>query len=153
MIALREGKGYNSVCRSSEKSWNVSLIRENRPPVARSLVMPGDRTRVIRSVCVLVVSLLVVGFLTLTAPRVTPPGGLGGFDFLLMCGLPIGAFVAGKRWYSLSHRGSDATGTTTCQEGTFGGWRFARQAATRRPTDNARISAQTSRPIEGEDHG
>ena len=81
MIALREGSGYNSVCRSSEKSWNVSLIRENRPPVARSLVMPGDRTRVIRSVCVLVVSLLVVGFLTLTAPRVTPPGGLGGFGF------------------------------------------------------------------------
>jgi hypothetical protein len=43
---------------------------------------------------------LIVGFLTLSIPRITPPGGLVGFDFLLMCGLPVGAYIAGKRWHN-----------------------------------------------------
>lgn len=38
--------------------------------------------------------------LSLLVPRVTPPGGLTAFDFLLIASLPIGAFLAGRRHYS-----------------------------------------------------
>ena len=52
------------------------------------------------SLCRLFVSLFLVGFLTLSIPRVTPPGGLIPFDYLLMCCLPVGAYIAGKHWHN-----------------------------------------------------
>ena len=33
--------------------------------------------------------------------RMTPPGGLGFWDFLLMLCLPIGAVVAGLHWHNI----------------------------------------------------
>lgn len=54
----------------------------------------------VRSIGKLFVSFLVIGLFTLSIPRVTPPGGLVGFDFLLMCSLPIGAYSAGKHWHN-----------------------------------------------------
>ena len=43
---------------------------------------------------------LVIVFLgTSIVPRITPPGGLVAFDFLLMFALPAGAYRAGKEWY------------------------------------------------------
>jgi hypothetical protein len=53
-----------------------------------------------QSLTILLSWFLVVGFSTLLAPRVTPPGGLVGVDYVLMCSLPFGAFFAGRRWYN-----------------------------------------------------
>lgn len=53
-----------------------------------------------RSLKTLLVFLLIVGFLTLSAQRITPPGGLNHFDYIVMWGLPIGAYLAGRHWYN-----------------------------------------------------
>jgi hypothetical protein len=49
---------------------------------------------------ILIVWLLAVALVSLSVPRVTPPGGLTGIDFVLIASLPVGAFFAGRRHYS-----------------------------------------------------
>lgn len=46
----------------------------------------------------LVISILVIWFLAFATPRINSRG-LADTDYLLMCGLPLGAYFAGKHWY------------------------------------------------------
>ena len=55
-----------------------------------------------RCLAILVATIVVVGLLSAMLPRITSGGFVGGLtrsDFVLMCGLPLGAFCAGRHWY------------------------------------------------------
>jgi hypothetical protein len=54
----------------------------------------------VNAMSVIVFWLVIVAFFSLSIPRITPPGGLTSFDFLLMASLPIAAFYGGRRSYS-----------------------------------------------------
>lgn len=57
-----------------------------------------------RCLSILAMALVSIGLvITAGMPRITPfgsgPGGLCRFDFVLMVGVPLGAFAAGRHWY------------------------------------------------------
>lgn len=55
-----------------------------------------------RCLAILVATVVVVGLLSAMLPRITSGGVVGGLtrtDLVLMGGLPLGAFCAGRHWY------------------------------------------------------
>jgi hypothetical protein len=54
---------------------------------------------VVGSIFILIAWWMVAGFVSIM-PRVTPPGGVGPFDVIIIVSLPYVAYLAGKRWYN-----------------------------------------------------